>query len=125
MVFHLRSGRGEYGAAAVEFAILVPILILLVFGIVEFGRAYHTQVTLTHAAREGARVWALGGTEAEATAATETAAPTIQTITVTTTACNPPDPTELTAQTTFSYNIPLFDSGTIDLIGTGVMRCGG
>jgi Flp pilus assembly protein TadG len=46
----LRSGQ-----ALVEFALVVPILLLLVFGIIEFARAWQTYQTLTDAAREGAR----------------------------------------------------------------------
>jgi hypothetical protein len=49
----------ERGAAAVEFAIVLPILIVLVFGIVEFSIAYNRQQGLHAAAREGARVAAL------------------------------------------------------------------
>jgi Flp pilus assembly protein TadG len=48
--------RSDRGAAAVEFALLLPVLILLVFGIVEFGRAYNLYLAVTHAAREGARI---------------------------------------------------------------------
>ena len=51
--------RGERGAAAVEFAIILPILIVLVFGIVEFSIAYNHQQGLHAAAREGARVASL------------------------------------------------------------------
>lgn len=49
----------DRGAAAVEFALVLPLLLLLLFGIIDFGRAYHSKVTLTHAAREGARALAL------------------------------------------------------------------
>src|SRR5215472_18044642 len=72
-----RRGRrvrgGDRGAAAVEFALLLPLLLLLVFGIIDFGRAINAQITLTQAAREGARLAALGqpnvvsGTQAAAT----------------------------------------------------------
>jgi len=50
----------DRGAAAVEFALLLPILLLIVFGIIDFGRALNAQITLTQAAREGARLAALG-----------------------------------------------------------------
>jgi len=46
----------DRGAAVVEFALLLPALLLLVFGIIDFGRALNAQITLTQAAREGARL---------------------------------------------------------------------
>ena len=52
-------GTRDRGAAAVEFAIMLPLLLLLVFGIIDFGRALNAQVTITQAAREGARLTAL------------------------------------------------------------------
>ena len=50
----LRSGSEE-GAAAVEFALVVPLLLTLLFGIIEFGTAYNAQILVTNAAREAAR----------------------------------------------------------------------
>ena len=46
----------EKAAALVEFAIVLPILLLIVFGIVDFGRALYTANNLTSAVREGARL---------------------------------------------------------------------
>ena len=46
----------DRGVAAVEFALLLPMLLLLIFGIIDFGRALNAQITLTQAAREGARI---------------------------------------------------------------------
>jgi len=60
---HLR--RGDAGAAAVEFALVVPILLILVFGIVDFGLAMFSQNLVGNAAREGARTASLGGTQAQ------------------------------------------------------------
>lgn len=54
-----RSSR-DRGAAAVELALLLPILLIIVFGIIDFGRMFHAQLTLTEAAREGARAESLG-----------------------------------------------------------------
>ncbi|NDU86280.1 MAG: pilus assembly protein [Ferrovum sp.] len=45
----------ERGAAAVEFAIVFPIMLLVMFGIVEFGTMMYDQIMVTNAAREGAR----------------------------------------------------------------------
>jgi Flp pilus assembly protein TadG len=47
--------RHEAGAAAVEFAIVLPLLVLLLFGIVEFGLLLYNQQVITNASREGAR----------------------------------------------------------------------
>jgi Flp pilus assembly protein TadG len=62
MVKAARRGRAnsDRGAAAVEFALLLPLLVLIVFGVIDFGRAINAQITLTQAAREGARALALG-----------------------------------------------------------------
>ncbi len=53
------SKRDE-GTSVVEFTFVVIPLLLIVFGMVDFGRAYYTQISLDHAAREGVRVAALG-----------------------------------------------------------------
>ena len=55
-----RPGRpGDRGSAAVEFALLLPLLLFMVCGIVDFGRALNAQITLTQAAREGVRLESL------------------------------------------------------------------
>jgi len=51
---------GENGSSAVEFALVLPILIMLIFGVVEFGIAFGDFLAITHAAREGARLAAVG-----------------------------------------------------------------
>jgi|SRR5260370_12733400 Flp pilus assembly protein TadG len=48
--------RGRAGQSLVEMAMVLPILALLTFGLVDFGRGYYFQVSVTNAAREGARV---------------------------------------------------------------------
>jgi len=47
--------RGERGANLAEFALVAPLLIFLVFGIVDLGRAFYGYVVITNAVREGAR----------------------------------------------------------------------
>lgn len=51
---------GERGASAVEFAIILPILIMLIFGIIQFGIAFNKYIAVTHAVREGVRLAAVG-----------------------------------------------------------------
>jgi Flp pilus assembly protein TadG len=57
----------ERGAAAVEMALILPFLLLLVGGIVDFGRFFYTQNIVVNAAREGARSRALGYTTTDST----------------------------------------------------------
>jgi Flp pilus assembly protein TadG len=47
--------RREHGGVAVEFAIIVPILVLLVFGIIDFGHAWYMRHLISDASRDGAR----------------------------------------------------------------------
>lgn len=58
MVNHMRNRltKNERGAALLETAITLPLILLVCVAIFEFGRAYQTWQVLTNAAREGARV---------------------------------------------------------------------
>ena len=47
--------RNRRGQALVEFALLLPFLLLLLLGVIEFGRAWNVKQVLTNASREGAR----------------------------------------------------------------------
>jgi Flp pilus assembly protein TadG len=49
------GNRSEQGASLIEFAILAPFLILLLFGIIEFGWLFGQYNDVRHGAREGAR----------------------------------------------------------------------
>ncbi len=48
--------KKKRGASAVEFAIILPLLVLLVFGIIELSFALYDKAMITNASREGARV---------------------------------------------------------------------
>ena len=50
-----RSRNGARGQELVELAILVPVLLLISFGVLDMGRLFHASITITNAAREGAR----------------------------------------------------------------------
>ena len=114
----------------VEFALILPVLVLFVFGIVEFGRAYSARIELTAAVREGARAVALGANNTQAQDATKNGAPGLDRnrITVAPNSCTAtpaPDNATVSATYPFEYTIPLFRTGTWTLKATGVMRCGG
>lgn len=51
------------GQALIEFAFVIPLLLLLLFGIVEFGRIFGAELVVTYSAREGARAGAVGSTD--------------------------------------------------------------
>lgn len=135
--------RDDRGAAAVEFALVMPMLFLLVFGIVDFGRMWNMQLTVTHAAREGVRVAALGGPSATSAAearAVDAADPLTGVTADVTTPCPSPLPSsgnyvaELAVTRPFVYLTPI--SGIVGILGGpalatpvvtgwGEMRCGG
>jgi Flp pilus assembly protein TadG len=56
-VVRRRTGTGtdDRGAAAVEFVLVLPLLIILVFGIIEFGLYFAQELSVSNAARQGAR----------------------------------------------------------------------
>jgi Flp pilus assembly protein TadG len=128
----------DSGAAAVEMAIVLPLLLLLTFGIIDFGRMLNAQVTLSAAAREGARWAALGqpGVPARVVLAAPGLTPA-PTTTVTACPATPAVGTNATVVATYSFTFitplsaigGLFGSGgpggTVNLTGIGVMRCGG
>ena len=54
-----RRLRGESGAAIVEFALILPFLVLMIVLILDFGRAFNIWINNTHLASEGARLAAV------------------------------------------------------------------
>jgi Flp pilus assembly protein TadG len=106
----LSTGRGlagDRGATAVEFALLLPIVLMMVFGLIDFGRALNAQISLTQAAREGARLAALGGSTSAVTARTQSAAGNLGgTVTVTVTPCpaNATQANDAVVQASYVFN---------------------
>lgn len=121
--------ESERGAAAVEFALLVPILIMLVFGIMEFGRAYNVQLSLTNAAREGVRIMAINNSQPAARTAARQAATHLNppladgNIAFSATSCSVGS--QMTV--TISYNLSTMTgiAGPFPMTGKGTMLCGG
>ncbi|MGO4886404.1 TadE/TadG family type IV pilus assembly protein [Anaerobacillus sp. MEB173] len=69
--------RSQKGQATVELALSLTILLFLLFGIIDFGRIFHSYLTLEHAGREAARVASVGGTDAQIHERISAAAPTL------------------------------------------------
>lgn len=123
-----RRASNELGAAMVEMAIVLPLLMVLVFGIIEYGRLYNAQITLTHAAREGVRDYAIhqDWDQAKSTAS--------QAISNTLPGplgfpspppCVPGEPTQMNLTYPFTIRIPFVGDDLLTITAVGVMRCGG
>jgi len=138
------NDRRERGSVAVEFALLLPVLLLLVFGIIDFGRAINDQITLTQAAREGVRLASLGYSSAAVNTRTESAAAPTLTLTsanITVTPATSPacalgagNGVDAVVKLTYTYTfvtpigafMAMFGTGlgsTLSLTATGEMPC--
>lgn len=128
--------RGDRGAAVVEFALVLPLLILMTVGIIAFGYMFHIQSVIDNAARDGVRVGVLTtGTDAadraRATAqasASSAIAVADEDIIVDLSACAvlaSPTNDRLAHVTIELEDFSLLGLHTITLTGTGSMRCNG
>lgn len=121
--------RSERGAVAVEFAILAPVLIVLLMGIMEFGRAYNAQVSLTDAAREGVRVMAISNNQASARTAAKNAAvalnPTLVDSNIAFSATSCTADAQMTVTINYTLSTLTGIAGPFAMTGKGVMLCGG
>lgn len=122
----MRRKTHDRGAAAVEFALVVPILLALILGMMVFGRAYQVQSSLSMAAREAVRVMALDpdhdiGTAENAAVTAASSLGITGTVSPTALGCTADDPN---ATVTIAHNFN-FLGVTLNLSGKGVMRCGG
>lgn len=128
-----RTAKGERGAAAVEFALILPVLLLLVLGIIEFGRIYNIQISLSGAAREGARYMAIHHSETNAATnarnSAVAAAPSVPLTAGSITISNATCATGTQVSVTVPYTVTLISGylgfAPINLTGKGVMQCGG
>ena len=138
--------RSDDGAAAVEFALILPIFLLLIFLLIDFGRLFYCQITLNSAAREAARAVALRMTTAQINIAASDAAPNISGMSMNTTAmtitvvstCAVASttldaPAKVTANKSFDWLLPVgllnlinpnsSNPGTSVLLARGAMLC--
>ncbi|WP_138414200.1 TadE/TadG family type IV pilus assembly protein [Sinomonas gamaensis] len=117
----------ERGAAAVEFALVLPVLLALVLGIIDFGRVFNAQQTLTYATRAGARVMAIQNNQTAAISAAQTAAAPLGQIASSAFTVSPSTCTSgVQVTVTVTYTVPTTGFfGTFPLTAKGVMLCGG
>ncbi len=124
--------RRERGAGAVEFALVFPVLMILVLGIIEFSHLYNVQISLSGAARETARTMAIEDDPDLARTAGINAAPSLNPalssgqIAITPSSCE--DNPGAQVQVSISYGATLLTGllpNPISISATGAMRCGG
>jgi len=123
-------GAREQGAAAVEMALILPVLLIVVFGIIEFGFVFNAQISLTQAVREGVRVGAIGDdlTAANMVGRMEEAYSGIGggTLSGVGTPCVPGDTDESARLVgNLDFTTPITRFGPFTLQAEAVMRCGG
>jgi Flp pilus assembly protein TadG len=130
--------RSESGAAAVEFALVVPVLLVLLLGIIEFGRVYNAQLQLTAAARDAARVVSINAAPAQTLANARSAAiasagslnpavaPSQVAVSVNpggTSVCPPGSTATVTVTYPLKFLTGVFGA-SVTLTGRGAMQCG-
>lgn len=126
--------RSESGEALLEIALVLPILLLLSLGMLDFGRAFHVKNIVDQAAREAARVAAVSNNDKALAIDRATTILTASGLTGATTSVSDVDASLLiTVQVTYRFTFVtpglyavfgkgLDDAGGIDMIGKSVMR---
>lgn len=131
--------KNQNGASAVEFAIILPVLVLLIFGIIELSFAIYDKTMITHASREGARAGIVFKvppvTDAEIVNVVNTylgsnlitfGAPATATVTVTRAGFNAGDELKVSVSYTYrTFVLPRLMTGfgpTFNMVGETTMR---
>jgi Flp pilus assembly protein TadG len=122
-----RQKMRDRGAAALEFALVVPLLLILSMAIIEFGRAYNVVVSLQGASREGARALALGNLRPDLAVvdAAVRDATVIDIDTIEKTPCTTAGgQAKVVLKESFNFGIPFLPRWSVTLTGDAAMRCG-
>ncbi|MGA4508934.1 TadE/TadG family type IV pilus assembly protein [Propionibacteriaceae bacterium G1746] len=125
---HRHRGERQRGAAAVEFALILPILIALLLGITEYGYRLYLTGSAAGAAREGARAMAISTAADKGSVGKVKAEQAFADTTGKAGTATPSTSTDGTSCiVTLSYGYPGLTGffGSMSVSGTGEMRCGG
>jgi Flp pilus assembly protein TadG len=125
--------RGDdHGAAALEFALVLPVLLLVVFGLIDFGRMLNAQLVVSEAAREGARAAALVGQSEGEARIDNIAGASVGTVDRDVDECpanpGPTDFAEATVTLDFTWATPLgviLSNSVVTITGHSEMQCQG
>ena len=108
--------KNQKGQSLVEFAIILPILLLLLFGIAEFGMMLNSYLTIQNVAKEGARLGIIGGSDIEIIALIRTTSPNLtaadMNVTITPSQANRKSGDTLQVTVTYNYHltVPIISS---------------
>jgi Flp pilus assembly protein TadG len=120
--FHpTRARHDDEGVVAIEFVLVAPFLIALIFTIAQFGLFFSKKVETESTARDAARTLALGGPSAVVTTPSGWTATGVA-------KCATGDTTNnatVTFSRNYTFSIPFIPLGTKAITATGKMRCGG
>jgi Flp pilus assembly protein TadG len=122
----------ESGQTLAEFALVVPLLLLLVFGTIEFGRVLNAYIVVTNGAREGARYGATGYTAAQIQTQVAGSTASLGVVTTTVTNAQGARGSQITVKVSYSFSfvVPLIGDifhdqmhgGVLPISATAVMR---
>lgn len=123
--------KNKKGQTLVETALVLPIIILILMGIIDFGMMFNNYLIVGNASREGARNAAVGATDSEIVSVVETVTGTLD-VSKITTVISPQeslrkkgDEVVVTVKYDYKFLTPVigvFFSGKVQLTGTSVMR---
>jgi Flp pilus assembly protein TadG len=99
--------RGQRGVTTVEAAIVLPVFILVLIGLIEFGIVLHTNIILQNASREGARFGALGSSKTDIEQRVRDFAPELNSKSLTVDVKNAQGPKGTTLVVTTTYPVPV------------------
>ena len=102
----VRSGR-ERGAAAVEFALVLPLLVVLLMGIIDFGLYFYNDLAVSHAARDAARYLSVNNVAGANAAVSKLTLVSAAQPTASLTPATSGNPATVTLQTSYRFLTPL------------------
>ena len=112
-----QNNREDQGVVAIEFVLIFPFLIALIFAIAQFGLYFSKNVDVASTARDAARTLALRGTPNYAGFTPSGV--------VTCAAGDTTSNASVTLTSSYDFTIPLIPLGTKTITAVGTMRCGG
>ena len=127
-----RRRRSQRGQSLAEFAMVVPVFLILLFGVVDFSLGLKAWLTVTNASREGARVLVLGQSCTQVTDQARNVASSLSpavSVTITPSSCTGSSGDAMTVTVSYTYNsiTPLGNfvnllTGPITMTSSSTMR---